>query len=225
MNYKIITDPDKLQEFIDWLPELQEGEIYYVALFARKKYCSAIKGDKAQIKRFTSNKEFLYDKIKQLECEVGCYKLNNTPIPNEALALYISPNPRSLIKASKVLTKKLLDLVLDKYSGYNPQAEALNVIQVTGGKTVFMDFDFDNTTIEEMKPLIFNIVNENAITFVQTKNGFHLLIEISKLAPEYEKNYYNNIVKLPFIDVRGSDGLLPVVGCCQSTFTPILYKN
>ena len=37
MNYKIIENEPQLVEFIEWLPELQENEYYFVSLFARKK--------------------------------------------------------------------------------------------------------------------------------------------------------------------------------------------
>lgn len=32
-NYKIITDVDKLKEFIDFLPVLDEDETYYCCLY------------------------------------------------------------------------------------------------------------------------------------------------------------------------------------------------
>ena len=85
MNYTIIKDETLLHNFIQWLPDLEAHETYYVALFARSKYSKTLatnlSGDKAQLKRFTSNKELLFDKIKQLECEVGAYKLKGITIP------------------------------------------------------------------------------------------------------------------------------------------------
>ena len=59
MNYKIITDTNKLKEFIDWLPELKDDECYYVMLFARDKYFKELGKPSVKLKRFTSNKELI----------------------------------------------------------------------------------------------------------------------------------------------------------------------
>lgn len=222
-NYKIIQDEEKFREFIEWLPNLEKHETYYVCLFARNKYYKQLKGDKQQIKRFTTSKEFLFEKIKQLEVEVGCYKQKGVEIPQEALALYITPNPRSFVRAAKQSLKRFADLVTESYNGYNPHQEVMSEIQKACSRTVYFDFDFDHCTINEMREQILDCINSDCVTFLETRGGFHLLIEISKIKPEYKKTWYNNINKLPHVDVRG-DGLMPVVGVTQGGFVPRFVK-
>lgn len=226
MNYKIITDEIKLREFIDWLPELKDGETYYYCLFSRNKYDNTgiLKADNQQLKRGTSSKEYLFEKIKQLEVEVGSYYQKHVPVPQETLALYITPNPRSFVKAAKESLKKFAELVTSDYNGYNPYQEVLSQIQKSASRKVYYDFDFDNTTINEMKSLINGKINDDCLTYVQTRGGFHLLVEVEKIDKgKFGKTWYNNITSLPNCDVRG-DNLLPVPGCTQGMFTPILHK-
>jgi hypothetical protein len=226
-NYKIITDEKALREFIEWLPELEDGECYYVALFARSKYGKHImnmSADKQQLKRFTSTKEYLYEKIEQLEIKLGNYHQKHQPIPQEALALYITPNPRSYEKAAVKSTKSLLDLVTKPYSGYNPHQEVLSAIQTSPSRKVYFDLDFDGVKIEDAKPKIVELINEDCLTFIETRGGFHVLIKLDMVDRKYIKNWHNNLTKLDGCDVRG-DNLLPIPGTYQGSFTPKIYKG
>jgi hypothetical protein len=222
MNYRIINDRRLLEDFIDWLPELEEGEIYYLALFARKKYCAdttAIKTDKAQCKRFTSKKQDLLAKICQLECPLGSYVIKDTVVPQEALALYISVNPRSLIEATRQGLIKFANLITQKYNGYNPHQEIMSEIQKAHGRKLYHDFDFDGVDYDETMEKVRVTVNLEAVTTIKTHGGFHLLVRYDRILPEYQKAWYNQIADLPGIDVRG-DNLIPVPGCTQGDFTP-----
>ena len=88
MNYQIILDEKKLQDFINWLPELLPHETYYVSLIGRRKYAPEIIDDKVLVKRFTSTKERLANKIRQLEAPMGAYfNSKGMPLPQHALAL------------------------------------------------------------------------------------------------------------------------------------------
>ncbi len=222
-NYQIIVDEDRLRSFIDWLPELSAKETYYVCLFARAKYAPGIvlSSGQTQLKRFTSNKEYLLSKIKQLECPVGSYTYKGQPLPQESLALYINPNPRDLEKASKNALIKLAHLVTKPYTGYNPHTEILSEIQTAHSRKPFLDFDFDNIDpkiiIDKIDDL--DIINLDACTIIKTKGGFHLLIESNKINSKYQKTWHQNIRQLEGIDKSG-DGLLPVPGCTQGNFSP-----
>jgi hypothetical protein len=226
MNYKIIADEAKLIEFINWLPELKNNECYYVSLFARNKYAkdSMLKSDKQQLRRFTTTKEYLFDKIKQLECEFGSYKQKHLSIPQEALALYISLNPRNYEVAARESAIELVRLVTNSYTGYNPHQIVLTEIQKASGTKKYFDIDFDNVEINDIKPTIEESINYDSLTYLKTHGGFHLLIELDKIKKEYEKSWYKNITTIDGVDVRG-DNLIPVVGCYQGMFIPHFYTN
>lgn len=219
MNYKIIQDEEKLREFIDWLPGLRPNEQYYLALFFRKKYCPIVKSDKGQLKRFTSKKEYLYHKIKQLECELGSYKIDGINLPNDGLALYITPNPRDLELATKNSMINFANKITQPYSNYNPHQEVLSEIQKSCSRKIYMDFDFDGIYLKDFKSLLVDKINADACTFVQTRGGFHLLVKLDSIEQKYKKSWYQEIAKIEGCDVRG-DNLLPVIGCTQGGFVP-----
>jgi hypothetical protein len=231
MNYKIINNPYALFNFIDWLPDLKKNETYYLCLFARSKYLGNMKLDKSQRKRFTSSKENMVSKIKALEIELGEYTYDGVSIPNDALVLYITPNPRDFELASKNLLKTLVDLIVKPYSGYNPSALALTEIQKSTTRRPFIDFDFDNHSevggdvfLSEKLKEIKMYMNDEAINIIKTRGGFHLLVETLKIEARFKKTWYREIVGMSDVDIRG-DNLVPVPGCCQGGFTPLLLNS
>lgn len=221
MNYKIIQDERKLREFIDWLPKLKSGETYYVTLLARSKYAAPglLKADKAQLRRFTSDKELLFSKIKQLECEVGSYTTKGITIPEDALALYINPNPRSLEEAAKASLIHLAHLVTKDYNGYNPHQEVMSEIQKACGRKVFFDLDFDHVELDSVIAEAGQHINLDCLHVLKTRGGFHLMVELEKLDKRYVKTWYKGLTNINGCDIKG-DNLIPVPGCIQGGFVP-----
>ena len=239
MNYEIIKDERKLDEFIKWLPELGEDECYYLCLFARSKYAKNedgsnkfphIKTDKAQLKRITVHKKSLMkQKIEQMECAFGSYKTKDGDnIPQEALALYITPNPRSQRKAMFNLIKRIADIQITDATGYNIHAEAMSAIQKCKSRACFIDFDIDfpedkEINLTELKPFIEENVGTKGVHYLRTRGGYHVLVEPSKIDRQFEKTWYKNIIKHPYVDIKG-DAMIPVVGCTQGNFIPHFEK-
>lgn len=237
MNYKIITDEKKLREFIDWLPDLKPTEKYYMCLFARSKYTkdsegkngiAHIKSDKAQLKRFVSDKIRMYDKIKQLEVEIGSYKQKDIPIPQEALALYITPNPRDLWKATFNSVIKLTQCIRDDNKLNNPHQEVLSEIQRTKGTRHFIDFDLDlkeknDSSFIVLKEVLKQHINLDAVDILETRGGYHILVNIKKVSFEFRNKFYQGIASLADIDQTG-DQMIPVPGTYQGGFTPNFLK-
>ena len=228
MNYQIIKDEVLFKEFIDWLPELKSGEAFYVTLFARNKYAKNsgivhVKTDKAQLKRFTSIKDMLYQKVQQLECPIGAYKQRDIVIPQEALAVYINPNPRSYEKAAKNSLIKLANMITIDYNGYNPHAEVMSEIQKAVSRKIYMDVDFNYIQPEDVYNAMVDFINPDCVKVLKTRGGCHLLIEISKILPQYSKTWYRNIMSLPGVDMQ-SDNMIPIPGCTQGNFMPHFLK-
>lgn len=218
MNYNIITDEFMLRNFIEWLPETADHEKFYCCLFSRKKYTDAdIKAsDKTQLKRFLATKEQLFDKIRQLEAPIGAYRLKEIEAPQESLALYINPNPRDLRKATFDLIIELTSQLKKGETRLNPHSEALSCIQRSSGKKTWLDFDVDTKDFDFER--LFEVINKNCLRIVETRGGYHVLVEVAKIAPAYKRSFYNNIKALG-VDQTG-DQLLPVPGCTQGGFTP-----
>jgi hypothetical protein len=231
-NYRIITDEVILKDFItDWLPELTSDETYYLCLFARSKYAKNedgsnkfphIKTDKSQLKRFVSNKRNMIDKIRQLECAVGSYKTKDgDDVPQESLALYITPNPRSQKRALFNLQRKLIDILDTSGSGYNVNQEAISAIQKSKSRTVFVDFDIDDFSPDHTYSVVSNILTDDCFDILETRGGCHLLVK-AEIATRYNKMWYNLLTTNLKVDIKG-DNMIPVPGTHQGGFTPKMF--
>lgn len=238
-THRIIRDEKLLLEFIAWLPNLQQNEVYFLCLQARKKYMPSIKSkDKSQLKRFVSNKERLFEKIKQLECVVGAYRTDDGEIiTDDGIALYITTNPRDMKKATFNSIKSLVDLIEKDCKNLNPHSEVLSQIHKSKSRTTFVHFDIDLPTglesdnnsnkcsmpINEIYDNISKIIGKAAFNIVKTRGGCHVLISPEKVVSK-EKNWHPQIRSIINCDQSG-DLMIPVVGCCQGGFVPHFYNE
>jgi hypothetical protein len=216
--YQIITDKPALEKFIDWLPDHSKEECYFYALFCRAKYSEDVKksGGGNLLFRGISDKKSLVRKFQQLECPIGSYEKVGQPIPQEALALYINPNPRNLFSATLNSLCKLAENIKAGHKTASPHKEALSCVQTSAGDKIFLDFDIDfkqpsyvKSALQILKPLIPEIV--------ETRGGYHVLVRRDQISQIQEKMWHKKMSELS--DVTG-DCLIPVVGGFHGGFTP-----
>jgi hypothetical protein len=213
--YQIITDPQELLKFIDWLPELAAHEKYYLCLFSRKKYCSEvpyIKSDKSQLKRFLSDKLRMLEKIEQLECPIGAFRFKEGIAPQESLALYITPNPRDMWKAAFRSIKQLATVLECEGKSSNPHQEVMSEIHRTCGNKVFIDFDVD-TKDETIIRAAVKLVDGHC-EILETRGGYHIMVKTKDAKAGFtEKLWYKQLTADP-------NSMIPVPGCYQGGFSP-----
>ena len=219
MNYSIIRDETAFRDFIDWLPELQENEKYYISLFARRKYSEVVKTDKANLKRFATDKARMLEKVRQLESAEGTYIANEVAVPAEALALYISVNPRCAVRASFQTIIALTESLQHDHHNLNPHSEAMTQLHKSPGRKTFVVFDVDRKEdLDKTMTVTREIVGDAAPTFLETRGGVHILINASLV--ESKHKHWHPELKTQIEPDQTGDLLIPVPGCCQGGFVP-----
>lgn len=228
--YQIVTDEEKLRAFVDWLPDLQKGEVFYLHLLARAKYLRDLEDmpnlkGKGSITSLICRKEDIIREIKKLEVQHGLYTSGENIVPQEALALYMTINPRGVLKAREKILNKLLSLSLSGEM-FLPHQECLSIIQRSKSRSEFVSFDFD--VDKELFPIVSKEVgetlNKEAIHWVETRGGYHLVIRVKDIDRNLRNSWYKEVRELLLkyssdTDMVG-DVMLPVVGTYQGGFTP-----
>ena len=208
MKLELIHDEEELRWFFDnVLPELAPHEVYFLSLSARNKYLSEQERldnplGKAQMFGKTIVREKDWAKfsraIRRLECdELGYTTKNGSPVPSKCLVCYLNINPSDMVTAIKEFQTVLTEYAgeafslamnnrnsLDLARRFTRLDETLlNKVQVSRGTRYWMDIDFDvNKSFRRDLAEVFLL--EHHITryyWIDTKSGFHLLIDKSQL--------------------------------------------
>jgi len=225
MNYQVICDEEVLKAFIDSLPDSTVNERYYFCLFARKKYCREIKyikSDKSQLARKVASKDRLFGEIKQMECTLGSYLQDDVDIPQEALALYINPNPRCMKRATIQCLQNLAKVIGQDSPGFNPQAEAMSCIQRCCSRKFWTDFDIDTKEEGTLERVAEILVDKSAYRVLESRGGYHVLVDTKKVPEEAGRMWYPELAKMA--DIQG-DCMLPCPGSFQGGFVPRFLEN
>ena len=218
MKYKIIRDEDKLNSFLNMLPDLYSGETYFIRLLTRSKYVDNVRIDTDLKSSVIYKKEDIIQSIRQLESEIGTY--NN--LKEDEIGIYLSPNPRS---QKEVIRKTILRLskIISNYNNEDPMSIINNNYRMSCSRQLYFDMDFDKCdekyTIIQLKKYI----NKNSVKILYTLNGIHLLIKLSDVDIDKYPNWFSNISHLPNYDSQCmNDNNVPIPGCSQFGFIPYL---
>lgn len=223
MNYKLIHNEDQLQKFIDFLPDLNPNEGYFMILIARKKWYpeSGIPSAHKLKRETVGSKDKIIQTIRQWEVAEGCYHSNGIPIDQRNLGVYIGFNPKNQYNACFELINQSLANIRSNKKNINIKSMANDVIQGSNGTKNFIDIDVDIKEDEDYLDIIKFIkseISEQNLTFIKTNGGFHCLVRLNQL----NNLWYNRIKDHPFkseLNIMSND-LIPIVGCNQGQFVP-----
>lgn len=225
MNYKLIHDQEQLQRFIDFLPELNQNEGYFLILIARKKWYPESGIPSAhKLKRETANtKSKIIQIIRQWEVSEGTYESDCKPIDQRNLGVYIGFNPKNQYNACFELIQKCLDNIKRQEKNINVKSMANDIIQSSNGSKNFIDIDMDIKEGEiylDIVQFIRSVIADENLTFIKTNGGFHCLIRLDGM--KGDSTWYNKIKAHKFkseLNIMSND-LIPVVGCNQGQYVP-----
>lgn len=221
----------ELRSFISSLPELGEGQIYYLTLLSRSKYYNGDRNipDKYGVKRFTSTKKNLFNNISLLDIK-GDYRYHGdgTIIPEETLSLYMYVNPRSERDSIKNIFLKLFDVqYTNKKLKGGLITQAMNSLSTSQATKDYVGFDFDVSEDMDKENLkgylqcnLELILPRGSYDLVETRGGFHILVKPKLIDPRGpNKLWHSKLNNFTGRDING-DMMVPIPGCIQGGFVP-----
>lgn len=218
--YHLIRDEDELVNFLNILPENNNNEKYLIALLYRGKYETPKHNRTLCVKRIVTNKSNILPKIRQLECPIGSYTYKDNPIKQDTLAVYITPNPRDMVKACKNTVSLIMKDICETNPKFpNPYTVSLTAIHNSPAKKVFVDFDIDS---KDDYNSLYTLAKDNLglgnFYMIETNGGYHILADLRKKDQFVnKKGWHKSLQKVS--DIVG-DCMLPLPGCVQGNFIP-----
>ena len=235
----MIHDQAQFDKFLEWMPETEQDEVYFVSLSARNKYLTDEEREFYGLGRTEMfSRTVVYDKeglryaMKKLEATLSYRKTKGgKPIPEKALVTYVNINPCSTIGAymtfkeqmDNIMKEMLFSRLHDKEGPtFEPwhriERHLMNNIQKSRGRKLLVDIDIDTLDTEILDEMQ-DFLRERDVNFsvVGTQGGFHVLIDKTTL------HKLNIFAKVQELDKRidkevciNKNGMVPVPGTLQA---------
>jgi len=246
--YKFIYDLEELKKFYDIiLPPLNDNEVYFISLSARKKYLPSdmknlLDGSSEMFeRRLIDEKDWnmFLRTIKRYECNDGAYtNKEGIEYPNDAMIVYMNFNPCNIIKAYEEFimksTQNMMNLALGK--GSDPKYfKRINHALMTAmhhsrGTKHYVDIDIDykpGMKITSKGKLvleqILSVLKQNNVKFfvIDTHGGYHVLMFTETIRFNYANEMKNILLDNSDIldDIMpNGQGMIPLPGCSQADY-------
>lgn len=239
---KFIYDEQKVLQFLDLFPDLQEDEVIFMALFQRNKHISAEDRKELGLSRcnvvdrvICTSKDKVLKELRRWEGNpLGYLTSNGQAIPNEALVPYITVQPISVLKAYQEYSKVMTEYLIELGSHRGPKANKENTYhrikkshsllldchQHAYSRKVFIDVDYDG-------PKDFWVVSDIESEFinkgikfikVETQGGIHFLLDKTTIKFNYNEliAQYADVMKSVEGEIIVSNNMaIPIPGCYQ----------
>lgn len=256
-SYEFILDPTKVIAFGDKvLKPLAENQVYMVFLAARNKYLTdeqrktvKLAGQDMIARKVLKKKEgettgqMLLKGLSTLCVPAGHYRDNGgNPIPFNAFTMFVTVNPRDCKKASLAVAHTLLDKLANDMDGFQHLENlVLSSIHKEVSRKVYLDLDIDLKVPMDLAERL-RVLDEvmmpsgnTPFTQVNTRGGYHLLVEYDQIDKERKNTFYLDLMKLSEMEKNyelevktdGSSGavMTPIPGTSQGGYEPTFLEK
>jgi len=237
----LIKNEEETKKFIEKvLQPLQNDEVYIAVLAARKKYCPTISSSMEVVSRDiirNNDTNKIMRKLKKMSIVEGLYTDKNEDIiPNEAFALYILPEPRSMLKAYMNFTEDINKWNYENLMKSNI-VEGANLelyrkldlklfseIHRSKSKSKYFIIDIDKKDDILLKNILYFIGSDSALHvqwISETRGGYHIILNRNNKTGELIHEITKR--KFEFVEFR-KETMTPLVGASQGGFVVKEYK-
>lgn len=237
MSYALVHDRKEVEKFESlFYSKTNDGyeRVFLMYISARNKYCPELSNNgcfKRTVIRYNDRLEDhrrLFNDIQHYEIPLHAYKDKNhrAVVPQEALALYASINPRNAVHAAQDLTKEILDMTFlyDKAYFSSIDQKFKNKLQ-KHSVNVYVGIDLDTKDEEVYQELIADITRfVNIYVVIETHGGYHIIIPKRELQRTFNgmsagQYLYKALPgKYKALDKVSNDLFSPIPGTIQGGF-------
>ncbi len=233
-----------VDHFVNLLPNLQGGEVYFISLSARKKYLTLAEREHFGLGRtemfsrtlVRSKPQFTYA-LRKLESSLD-YRRTKTglEIPLKCVVVYVNINPSSTIVAynnfAQNMNKQQGEAMKALMKGKTPNLDGfakidrllMNEIQKARGNKHFLDIDCDSLPKQNVRTFIDELQQDNIVCHtIHTKGGNHVLIQRDTLPKKYSLHKKVHAINLIASGLGGevifnSNDMIPMPGTYQAGY-------